>query len=138
MKVLTVVPFSLKYTVTKFDKWRFRPYGVLGPGAYVTITSQNTKGFDARDFIANPPVANLVNSLLNGPLLGGLIPGAPELRARGVPSGVGDIRFGVNFGGGFEYRVSPTFSIGFDYRGNKVEARNSFFSTFAFKPTLHF
>ena len=138
MKILTVVPFSLKYTVTRFDRQRFRPYGVVGWGTYVTITSQNTTGFDANQFISDPAVAGLVNTLLNGSLIGGLAPEAPELRARGLPNGQGDIRFGVNFGGGFETRVTPKFSIGFEYRGNKVEGRNSFFSTFAAKPTFHF
>lgn len=138
MKVLTVVPFSFKYTVTKFDRHRFRPYGVVGWGTYVTITSQNTKGFDAKQFIKDPTVASIVNALLNGSLIGGLAPEAPELRARGLPNGQGDIRFGVNFGGGFETRVTPKFSIGFEYRGNKVEGRNGFFSTFAAKPTFHF
>lgn len=138
MKILTFVPFSLKYTMTKFEKHRFRPYGIVGAGTYVTITSQNTKGFDAGKFIPDPALAGLANALLNGPLLGGLVPGAPELRARSLPLGVGDVRFGVNFGGGFEYRLSPAFSIGLDYRGNKVEGRNSFFSTIAFKPTFHF
>lgn len=138
MKVLTVVPFSLKYTVTKFDRHRFRPYGVVGWGTYVTISSQNTKGFDARKFVTDPAVAGLLNSLLGGSLIGGLAPEAPELRAAGLPNGQGDIRFGVNFGGGFEYRVTHKFSLGFEYRGNRVEGRNGFFSSFAAKPTFHF
>ena len=138
MKVLTVVPFSLKYTVTKFDSHRFRPYGVVGWGTYVTISSQNTKGFDANNFIANPTVAGVVNSLLNGSLIGGQLPEAAELRARGIANGQGDIRFGVNFGGGFEYRLVHKFSIGVDYRGNKIEGKNGFFSTFAAKETFHF
>ena len=131
MKVLTVVPFSLKYTVTKFDRHRFRPYGVVGWGTYVTISSQNTtKGIGTTD--------PLLNSLLNGSLIGGLVPEAPELRAVGLPNGQGDIRFGVNFGGGFEYRVTHKFSLGFEYRGNRIEGKNGFFSSFSAKPTLHF
>ncbi len=131
MKVLTVVPFSLKYSVTKFDRHRFRPYGVVGWGTYVTISSQNTtKGIGTTD--------PLLNSILNGSLIGGLAPEAPELRALGVPNGQGDIRFGVNFGGGFEYRVTHKFSLGFEYRGNRVEGKNGFFSSFAAKPTFHF
>jgi hypothetical protein len=138
MKVLTVVPFSLKYTVTKFDRHRFRPYGVVGWGAYVTISSQNTQGFDAGQFVTDPATAALLNSLLGGSLIGGLAPEAPELRAAGLPNGQGDIRFGVNFGGGFEYRVAHKFSLGFEYRGNRVEGKNGFFSSFSAKPTFHF
>ncbi len=131
MTVLTVVPFSLKYTVTKFDAHRFRPYGVVGWGTYVTISSQNTTGGIGSS-------SALLNTLLNGPLIGGLAPEAPELRAVGLPNGQGDIRFGVNFGGGFEYRVTPKFSLGFEYRANKIEGRNGFFSSFQARPALHF
>jgi hypothetical protein len=131
MTVLTVVPISLKYTLTKFDVHRFRPYAVVGLGNYVTITSQNTKeGIGT----SNP----LLNSLLNGPLIGGLAPEAPELRALGVPNGQGDFRFGVSSGGGFEYRVVPKLSFGFEYRGNKIEGKNSFFSSFAARTAFHF
>jgi len=139
MKILHVVPFSLKYTTTKFDRQRVRFYGVAGLGLYVTITSQNNvKGFDASKFITDPAVAAIVNSLLQGPMIGGLAPESPELRARGLPNGQGDIRYGFNFGGGFEMRVAPKFSLGFEYRGNKIEGTNSFFSTFSARPTFHF
>ena len=138
MKILHVLPFNLKYTTTKFDRQRLRFYGVAGLGLYVTITSQNTKGFDASRFITSPAVAAIVNSLLKGSLIGGLAPEAPELRARGLPNGQGDMRYGFSFGGGFELRVAPKFSLGFEYRGNKLEGINSFFSNFSARPTFHF
>jgi Outer membrane protein beta-barrel domain len=131
MTVLTVVPISLKYTFTKFDVHRFRPYAVVGLGNYVTITSQNTTGGIGT---TNP----LLNSLLNGPLIGGLAPEAPQLRALGVPNGQGDFRFGVSTGGGFEYRVFPKLSLGFEYRANKMEGKNGFFSSFAGRTAFHF
>jgi hypothetical protein len=131
MTVLTVVPISLKYTLTKFDVHRFRPYAVVGLGLYVTITSQNTKGGIGTN---NP----LLNSLLNGPLIGGLAPEAPQLRALGVPNGQGDIRFGVSGGGGFEYRLFPKLSLGFEYRANQLEGNNGFFSTFTGRTAFHF
>jgi len=40
LRLLEVVPFSFKYTTTALDRWRLRPYGVLGFGTYVTIHSQ--------------------------------------------------------------------------------------------------
>ncbi len=36
-KLLQVIPFSFKYTSTALDRFRLRPYAVLGFGAYVTI-----------------------------------------------------------------------------------------------------
>jgi opacity protein-like surface antigen len=100
-------------------------------GNYVTITSQNTTGGIGT---TNP----LLNSLLNGPLIGGLAPEAPQLRALGVPNGQGDFRFGVSTGGGFEYRVFPKLSLGFEYRANKMEGKNGFFSSFAGRTAFHF
>jgi len=137
MTVLTVMPFGLKYTLMSLG--RFRPYGVAGLGTYVTLTSQKLVDFDAARFVGPGATADLLNSLLNGPLIGGLVPAAPELRARGVAAGQGDFRFGVQYGGGVEYRVSPRFSLGFDVRFNKIEGRNGgTFTSFAAKPAFHF
>jgi hypothetical protein len=138
LTVLTVIPASFKYTATGLDRHNIRPYVIVGLGTYVGLSSQQLVDFDAQKFINNSAVANLLNSILNGPQVGGLAPIAPELRARGLSEGQGDFRFGVNFGGGVELRLSPKFSIGFDYRLNKIEGRNSMFSTFAAKPTVHF
>jgi hypothetical protein len=138
LTVLTVVPVSFKYTATVLDNYNIRPYAIVGLGAYVGLSSQQLVDFDAQKVINNAAIANLVNTLLNGPQVGGLIPIAPELRERGLSAGQGDFRFGVNFGGGVELRISPRFSIGFDYRLNKIEGRNSMFSTFSAKPTIHF
>ncbi|MBI4469324.1 MAG: outer membrane beta-barrel protein [Acidobacteria bacterium] len=138
MTVLTVVPAAFKYTVTSLDRYNFRPYVVAGLGTYVTLTTQRTIDFDAHKYISDPGIANLVNSLLNGPQVAGLAPAAPELRARGLAAGQGDLRFGLNVGGGAEFRLTPKFSIGIDYRFNRIEGTNSTFSSFAAKPTIHF
>ncbi|MDQ3253989.1 MAG: porin family protein, partial [Acidobacteriota bacterium] len=136
--VLTVVPAALKYTVTSLDRNRIRPYVVVGLGTYVSLSTQNLKDFNASRFVAIPSVANLLNTLLQGPLVGGLAPAAPELRERGIGQGQGDVRFGVNFGGGVEFRITSRTSFGVDYRVNKIEGRNSTYSTLAFKQGFHF
>lgn len=138
LTVLTVVPASLKYTLMSLDRQSIRPYVVVGLGTYVGLSSQQTVDFDAAKYINNPALASLINALLSGPQIGGLIPIAPELRSRGLSQGQGDFRFGLNAGGGIEFRVTPRFSLGFDYRINKMEGRNSTFSTFTAKPTFHF
>jgi opacity protein-like surface antigen len=144
-KVLTVAPFELKYTITKMG--RFRPYVVGGLGTYVWIGSDsNTKTFDANKSLgayAGATVApgltlgNLFNSLLQGSQIGGLAPTSPELAARGVPHGQGNLLFGAQFGAGAEVRISPKLSIGVDFRHNQVEGRNASFNTFAFQQGLH-
>lgn len=143
-KVLTVAPFELKYAVTKLG--RFRPYVVAGLGTYVWIGSDNNAGsFNANTALG--PLASLavgtstlgatLNALLRGSQIGGLVPTAPELAARGVPHGQGNILFGGQIGGGAEMRITPHLSIGVDIRHNFVEGPNSGFSTFAFKQGLN-
>ncbi|KAF0247863.1 MAG: hypothetical protein FD167_2739 [bacterium] len=138
LTILTVVPASFKYTMLSLDKHNVRPYVVVGLGTYVGLSSQKLVDFDASKFVSNPALGSLLNALLNGAQVGGLIPIAPELRSRGVSAGQGDFRFGLNAGGGLEFRVSPKFSFGFDYRINKIEGKNGTFSTFTAKPTVHF
>jgi opacity protein-like surface antigen len=143
-KVLTVAPFELKYTVTKLG--RFRPYVVGGLGTYVWIGSDNnTKSFNAvtaLGSLASVPMGNstlgaTLNALLQGSQIGGLVPTAPELAARGVPHGQGNLLFGAQIGGGAEIRITPKLSIGVDVRHNQVEGKNAGFNTFAFKQGLH-
>ena len=40
LRLLQVVPFAFKYTTVALDRWRIRPYAVLGFGTYVTIHAQ--------------------------------------------------------------------------------------------------
>lgn len=138
LTVLTVVPVSFKYTLMKEDIHNIRPYVVVGLGTYVGLSSQKLINFDANKYVKDSSLASLLNALLNGAQVGGLAPIAPELRSRGLSAGQGDFRFGLNAGGGIEYRITPRFSMGIDYRVNKIEGRNSTFSTFAFSPTVHF
>ena len=137
--VLSVVPVEFKYTVTALDRLRVRPYAVVGLGTYVGLSSQNnTQSFDATKVLGAGALASAVNALLQGPQIGGVVPAAPELRARGVPNGQGDVRFGIQYGGGLEFRFSPKYSFGFDYRQNHLEGINSGFNSFTFKQGIHF
>ena len=135
--VLTVAPVELKYTVTTMG--RFRPYVVAGLGMYTSLSTQsNAKYFDAAAVVGAGQLATVLNAVLQGPQVAGLVPEAPELRARGVAAGQGDMRFGLQYGGGLELRVTPKYSLGFDYRQNRVERINAGFGAFTFKQAFHF
>jgi hypothetical protein len=155
-KVLTVAPFELKYTITKMG--RFRPYVVGGLGAYVWIGSENNAGkfgsslnvpagiaglnvnclaSQQEGCPAGPTLGQVLTLVLSGSQIGGLAPAAPDLTARGVPHGQGNVMFGGQIGGGAEVRVTPKFSIGFDVRHNAMEGKNAGFNTFAFQQGLH-
>lgn len=125
MDLLAVLPFGMKYTVTSLDHIKIRPYIVGAFGVFVTITEQN------------PHLT--VDPRLAGPFIGGIAPEAIELTARGIPEGQGDIRFGMNAGGGLEVRLASRGSIGIEYRFNKIDAtKNGSFSTAAAKIAFHF
>lgn len=143
-KVLTVAPFELKYAITKLG--RFRPYVVGGLGAYVWIGSDNnTATFNANTALgslAGLPVGSstlgaTLNAILQGSQIGGLAPTAPQLAARGVPHGQGNLLFGGQIGGGAEFRITPRLSLGADFRHNQVEGSNAGFNTFTFKQGFH-
>jgi hypothetical protein len=150
LRLLQVVPFAFKYTTTRFDRWGLRPYGVLGFGTYVTIHNQNpgrgptpTNGVRP-DATLPPAVLAEVNDLFGGkapfggPLVAGQISQSAELEARGLPGGHGNMDFGLHVGGGFEYRVSPLVSLGFDARFNKITGSRGGFTTFAPRVGFHF
>jgi len=143
-KVLTVAPVLLKYSITSLG--RFRPYIVGGFSTYVWIGSNdNSASFNAVSALgslASVPVGSstlgaTLNAILQGGQIGGLVPTAPELAARGVPHGQGNMLFGGQLGGGFEVRVAPKLSMGVDIRRNFVEGTNAGFTTFSFKQGLH-
>jgi len=151
-KVLTVAPFELKYALTKMG--RFRPYGVAGVGGYVWIGSDNNSKSFASGLNLGPyadlpidckvgttcsgaTLSQVLTAILSGPQIGGLAPTAPDLAARGIPHGQGNIMFGAQLGAGADFRVSQRLSMGFDFRHNFIEGKNSGFSTFAFKQGLN-
>jgi hypothetical protein len=150
LRLLQVVPFAFKYTSTALDRWRLRPYGLLGFGTYVTIHNQNpARGnpptFGVRpDANVPPDILAAVNALFGGqapfggPLVAGQISQAPELDARGLPGGHGNVDFGLQTGGGVEFRISRNFSLGFDARFNKIAGTYGGFETFGSRLGFHF
>ncbi len=70
--------------------------------------------------------------------MAGQISQSPELEARGLPGGHGNMDFGLHVGGGFEYRVTPLVSLGFDARYNKIAGSNGGFATLTPRVAFHF
>lgn len=150
LRLLQVSPFSLKYTSTAFDRWRLRPYALLGFGVYVTIHHQNPgrgnpPSFGVRPDAALPPeVLRTVGGIFGGqaPFGGALVAGqisqSPELAARGLPGGHGNIDLGVQSAVGFEYRVHRTLSLGFDGRFNRIASAPGLLKTFGTRIGVHF
>jgi hypothetical protein len=145
MKLLHVVPFSFKYTTTALDRFRLRPYALIGFGTYVTIHSQSPSNYGVRPD-ANLPasVVALVNQVyggtapFGGPLVAGQISQSAELEARGLPGGHGNIDLGWLAGGGFEYRLTRSFSIGFDGRWNRIAGAPGALVTYGTRLGFHF
>jgi hypothetical protein len=145
MKLLQVVPFSFKYTTTALDRFRLRPYALIGFGTYVTIHSQSPSNTGVRTDANLPPaVISLVNQLFGGqapfggPLVAGQISQSPELEARGLPGGHGNIDVGWITGGGVEWRLSRSFSLGFDGRWNRVAGAPGSLTTYGTRLGFHF
>jgi hypothetical protein len=146
LRLLQVVPFSLKYTSNAFDRWRFRPYAVLGFGTYVTIHAQYpvSNAGVRPDATIPPDIASAVNSLFGGkapfggPLVAGQISQAPELESRGLPGGHGNFDIGIHAGVGFEYRLSRTLSLGWDMRYNRIASAPGLLTTQGTRIGLHF
>jgi hypothetical protein len=150
LRLLQVVPFAFKYTSTAFDRWRMRPYGLIGFGTFVTIHSQNpARGtpptFGVRpDANVPPEILGAVNSLFGGqapfggPLVAGQISQAPELEARGLPGGHGNLDFGLQTAVGVEMRLNRNFSLGFDARFNKIAGTYGSFRTVGTRLGFHF
>jgi hypothetical protein len=108
LRLLEVAPFTVKYTVTALDHVRVRPYVSAGADVVVVITHQTPEQDESLLFPGTSP--------FDGPLLAGLVAQAPELQARGIPTGQGDIEAGFHAGGGVELRLSRALSVNLDYR----------------------
>lgn len=90
LRVLHVSPFALKYALTRGG--RLRPYLNAGADVLVVISEQErAEG-------------------------GKLSPQAPELEARGLPTGQGNIELGGHVAVGCEIRVSAGLSLNLEYR----------------------
>ncbi len=147
LRLLQVVPFSLKYSSNALERWRLRPYGLLGFGTYVSIHDENPApgSIGVRtDAQLSPAILQAIQQVFGGkspfggPLVAGQIGQSPELIARGLPGGNGNIEIGLETGGGVEFRLSPTLSLGFDARYNKISGSNGNFVTYGSRIGLHF
>ena len=149
LRLLEVIPLSMKYTSTALDRWRLRPYAVLGWGTYVTIHEQTpadiANGLGVRNN-ANlpPPVLAAVQQLFGGkspfgaPLVAGQIGQSPELEALGLPSGHGNMDYGIEGATGLEIRLNHGLSLGFDARFHKIAGTPGLLSTFGSRIGFHF
>jgi hypothetical protein len=150
LRLLQVVPFALKYTSTAFDRWRLRPYAVLGFGTYVTIHNQNPARGTPATFGVRPDaeipadILAAVSGLFGGkapfggPLVAGQISQAPELEQRGLPGGHGNLDIGLHSGAGIAIRLNHNFSLGFDARYNRISGSFGQFKTIGSRIGFHF
>jgi len=143
-KLLQVIPFSLKYTTDALDRFRLRPYAVLGFGMYVTIHAQSPSTSGVRANAKLPPdILALIKQEYSGTApFGGLqvagqLSQSQELTARGLPLGAGNIDFGIHTGGGVEFRLNRSLSLGFDGRYNRLSGGQTL-GTFGTRLGFHF
>jgi hypothetical protein len=108
IRTLEVAPFALKWTFTKFDEQRVRPYVAAGLDFIVVISREDPLRDESQIFTGSAP--------FDDPLIAGLIAQAPELTARGYPTGQGNIEFGFHANAGFEFRLAKSLSLNADYR----------------------
>lgn len=117
LRLLEVSPVLFKYTIINLDRYRIRPYIVGGGGIFVTITNQNPLEDNSALFTGTAP--------FDAPLLGGQISQSPELVARGIPQGQGNIDFGWTIGFGNEWRATDLLSFGMEYRSRQIAGGGS-------------
>ena len=111
LRLLDVSPFALKYTLTGLDHVRLRPY--LTAGLDVALAATDEQGASPAAVAATPVDAALGE--------GGR---APELDARGIPAGEGNLDLGGHAGVGLEIRISRGLSLNLDYRAASVGGRH--------------
>jgi hypothetical protein len=92
LRILHASPFALKYVITRWDGARVRPYLNAGADVLVVISEQErAEG-------------------------GTLTPQAPELEARGLPTGQGNIELAGHAAAGCELRISAGVSLNVEHR----------------------
>lgn len=116
LRVLQLSPFGLKYTIGAPGVSRLRAYLAAGLDVAVVITHQTPVADESQTFNGQPP--------FDDPLIAGVVAQAPELTARGIPTGQGDLRIGGHAGAGFELRASDSLSLNVEYRFMRVDGRN--------------
>ena len=110
LRLLHLSPFALKWTLTGLDRSHLRPYVSAGADVLVALTQQD-------------PVDG-------GPaLIGGVVSQAPELTARGTPTGQGNVEVGGHAAAGVEIRLSPGQSLNLEYRFTAGDGTHSHLHT---------
>ena len=94
LDLLQVSPFGLKYTVTRFDARRLRPYVAAGVDVAVVMSEH--------------PAADDGTNVFQGT--------APEIQDLGLPQGQGNVELGAHAAFGVETRVSRALSVNGEYR----------------------
>ena len=94
-----------KYTVVNKHLGPIRPYFVTGLGMYVYGQEMSNR------FVM------------------GQVPAAGGLAEHHSPAGNADLQFGVNIGGGVEWRINDYLGIGWDMRRNIVTGKDTDFTT---------
>lgn len=113
LRLLQISPFALKYTIQSLDHVHLRPYAVAGLDFVVVISRQDP--LDESSVPADLP------SPFDGPLVGGVVTQVPELTARGLPTGQGNIEAGFHAGAGVEIRISHGLSLNLEYRFTGID-----------------
>lgn len=111
LRLLQISPFSVKWTFTGLGP-RFRPFLSVGGDFLVVITRVDPLADESLVFTGTSP--------FDDPLIGGLVAQSPELAARGVPSGQGNLELGGHASAGFELRLSRAVSLNLEYRFTQV------------------
>ena len=101
-------PFGLKYTVRRLDSAGSGPYVAAGLDFAVVITHQDPVADESLGFTGSRPSTPRSSA--------GTVAQAPELTARGYPTGQGNIDFGFHAGGGLEVRLARRASLNVEYR----------------------
>jgi hypothetical protein len=114
LRLLQLSPFGLKYTATRWDGLRMRPYLNAGLDFVVALTREDPERDSSLVFTGSAP--------FDDPLIAGLVAQAPELTARGRPTGQGNLEVGGHAAAGVELRISKGLSLNFEYRFTATES----------------
>jgi hypothetical protein len=112
LRLLQVSPFSLKWTFLGLDHARIRPFFTAGVDVVVVLAQANPVQDESLEFTGTAP--------FDDALIGGQIAQAPELQARGLPTGAGNLELGGHAGAGFEVRLSRGVSLNVEYRFTQI------------------
>lgn len=114
LRLLHFSPFALKYTLTGLDRAHLRPYLGAGLDFVVALTREDPTHDESLLFAGTAP--------FDAALIGGLVGQAPELAARGRPTGQGNLELGGHGAAGVEVRLSRGLSLNLEYRFTATES----------------